>query len=122
MGKTILVVDDSVSMRQLVSFAVMKAGYDVCEAVDGKEGLAKVTAQKVDMVITDVNMPEMDGLEFIKQFRERPEYKLTPILMLTTESQEWMKQASKQAGASAWIIKPFAPEQLVELVNRLIRC
>jgi two-component system chemotaxis response regulator CheY len=122
MGKMILVVDDSVSMRQLVSFTVRKAGYDVCEAVGGKEGLAKVTAQKIDMVITDVNMPEMNGLEFIKQIRERPEYKLTPILILTTETQEVMKQAGRQAGASAWIIKPFASEQLVELVNRLIRC
>jgi two-component system chemotaxis response regulator CheY len=121
MGKTILVVDDSVSMRQLVSSTVRKAGYDVCEAMDGKEGLAKVTAQKVDMVITDVNMPEMDGLEFIKQIRERPEYMFTPILILTTETQEVVKEAGKQAGASAWIVKPFAPDELAELVHMLMQ-
>jgi two-component system chemotaxis response regulator CheY len=120
-GKAILVVDDSASMRQLVSFTVKDAGYEVCEAVNGKEGLTKITDKKMDMVITDLNMPEMDGIEFIKHLRGKAAYRFTPILMLTTESQEGKKQEGKQAGASGWIVKPFKPAELMELVNKLVR-
>jgi two-component system chemotaxis response regulator CheY len=121
MGKSVLVVDDSNSMRQLVSYTIKNAGYDVCEAVNGKDGLAKATGQKVDMVVTDLNMPEMDGIEMIKQLRGNASYRFTPILMLTTESQEEKKQEGKKAGASAWIVKPFVPEALMEVVNKLAR-
>jgi two-component system chemotaxis response regulator CheY len=121
MGKTILIVDDSASMRQLVSFALNDAGYEVVAAVDGKDALSKAGDGAVDMVVTDLNMPEMDGLEFIRQLRSQPSYKFTPIVMLTTESQEAKKQEGKTAGASGWIVKPFTPEQLVSVVKRFIR-
>jgi two-component system chemotaxis response regulator CheY len=121
MGKTILIVDDSASMRQLVTFALNDAGYDVVAAVDGKDALSKAGDGAVDMVVTDLNMPEMDGLELIRQLRSQPSYKFTPIVMLTTESQETKKQEGKTAGASGWIVKPFTPEQLVGVVKRFIR-
>ena len=121
MGKTILVVDDSASMRQLVSFALKSAGYEVVAAVHGKDGLEKMKSGKVDMIVTDLNMPEMDGIELIKNVRSNPASKFTPILMLTTESQETRKQEGKQAGASGWIVKPFKPEELVDLVRKFAR-
>jgi two-component system chemotaxis response regulator CheY len=121
MGKTILIVDDSSSMRQLVTFALKDAGYDVVAAVDGKDALSKADESRVDMVITDLNMPEMDGLELIRQLRDQPGYKFTPIIMLTTESQEAKKQEGKKVGASGWIVKPFTPEQLIGVVKKFVR-
>jgi len=121
MGKTLLIVDDSASMRQLVSFALKDAGYDVISAVNGKDALDKLNGTKVEMVITDLNMPEMDGIEFIKQFRTQSGYRFTPVVMLTTESQESKKQEGKQAGASGWIVKPFTPDQLVGVVKKFVK-
>lgn len=121
MPATILVVDDSASMRQLVSFAIKDAGYGAAEAVNGKDGLAKALGSRMDMVITDLNMPEMDGISMIKQLRCNPQYKFTPIVMLTTESQEAKKLEGKQAGASGWIVKPFKPETLLEVVKKYVK-
>jgi two-component system chemotaxis response regulator CheY len=121
MTKTVLIVDDSASMRQLVSFALKDAGYDVIDAINGKDAMNKLNGTKIDMVITDLNMPEMDGIEFIKQVRNKPGYRFTPIVMLTTESQESKKQEGKQAGASGWIVKPFTPEQLIGVVKKFTK-
>jgi two-component system chemotaxis response regulator CheY len=121
MSKTVLIVDDSASMRQLVSFALKDSGYDVIDAVNGKDAMNKLNGTKIDMVITDLNMPEMDGIEFIKQLRTKSGYKFTPIVMLTTESQESKKQEGKQAGASGWIVKPFTPEQLIDIVKKFVK-
>jgi len=121
MNRKFLVVDDSASMRQLVSFTIKDAGYDVSVAENGKDALVKLSNGKVDMVITDLNMPEMDGIELIKKLRAMPDYKFTPIVMLTTESQELKKQEGRQAGASGWIVKPFSPEQLLGVVKKFVR-
>jgi two-component system chemotaxis response regulator CheY len=121
MAKTILIVDDSASMRQLVTFALKDAGYDVIAAVDGKDALGKLNGTKVDMVVTDLNMPNMDGIAFIKQFRSSPAGRFTPVVMLTTESQESRKQEGKTAGASGWIIKPFTPDKLIEVIKKFVR-
>ena len=122
MAKTILIVDDSAAMRQLVSFAAKGAGYDVMAADGGKDALRKLEGvQQIDMVITDVNMPEMDGIEFIKQLRGMVNYRFTPIVMLTTESQEDKKREGKAAGASGWIVKPFKPEQLIEVIKKFVK-
>jgi len=121
MGKTFLIVDDSASMRQLVSFSIKDAGFDVVQAENGKDALSKLNGTKVDMVITDLNMPEMDGIELIRQLRARPEFKFTPVVMLTTESQEAKKQEGKTAGASGWIVKPFSPEKLLEVVKKFVK-
>ncbi len=121
MPKTFLVVDDSASMRQLVSFTIKDAGYDVLEAENGKDAIGKLSKTKVDMIITDLNMPEMDGIEFIKKLRSMPDYKFAPIVMLTTESQEAKRQEGKQAGASGWIVKPFSPEQLQDVVKKFVK-
>jgi two-component system chemotaxis response regulator CheY len=121
MGKTILIVDDSASMRQLVSFAVREAGYEVIDAVNGKDALSKLNGAKIEAVVTDLNMPEMDGIEFIKQMRSMAGYRFTPILMLTTESQESKKQEGRQAGASGWIVKPFKPEELTGIVKKFAK-
>ena len=121
MGKTILIVDDSASMRQLVTFALTGAGYEVVSAVHGKDALEKLKTAKVEMVVTDLNMPEMDGIELIKNVRSNAASKFTPILMLTTESQESKKLEGKQAGASGWLVKPFKPEELVGLVQKFVK-
>lgn len=121
MAKTFLIVDDSASMRQLVSFTIKEAGYDVLAAENGKDALAKLEGAKIHMIITDLNMPEMDGVELIKLLRARPDYKFTPIIMLTTESQEAKKQEGKQAGASGWIVKPFSSEQLLDVVKKFVK-
>ena len=120
MSGVILSVDDSMSMRQLVSFTLQKEGYRVVEAVDGREALAKVKGVAVNMVITDLNMPNMDGIELIRALRNDPAFKFLPIVMLTTESTADKKDAGKNAGATGWIVKPFKPEQLVAVVKRLI--
>jgi two-component system, chemotaxis family, chemotaxis protein CheY len=120
MGKTILSVDDSASIRQLVVFTLEKEGYEVVSAVDGQDALVKAKAQAVDMVITDLNMPNVDGIELIQVLRADPAFKFTPIVMLTTESAMNKKDAGKLAGATGWIVKPFKPEQLIAVVKRLL--
>lgn len=119
MAKTALIVDDSVSMRQMVSFTLQQSGFAVLEGGNGKEALVTLGGSKVDIVITDLNMPEMDGITFIRELRTRPNAKFTPVLMLTTESQESKKAEGKAAGARAWITKPFQPSVLIDAVNRL---
>jgi two-component system chemotaxis response regulator CheY len=119
--KQILTVDDSASIRQMVSFTLTKAGYQVAEAVDGKDGLAKAGKMKVDLIVTDLNMPNMDGIEMIAAIRKLPGYGFTPILMLTTESQVEKKDAGRKAGATGWIVKPFNADQLVATVQKLVK-
>ncbi|MBI1912717.1 MAG: response regulator [Deltaproteobacteria bacterium] len=119
MAKTIMVVDDSASIRQVVNITLKKAGYDVIEACDGKDALGKLGG-KINLVVCDVNMPNMDGITFLKNFKADPNYKFTPVVMLTTESQEAKKQEGKAAGAKAWVVKPFKPEQMLEAVSKLI--
>jgi two-component system chemotaxis response regulator CheY len=120
MAKTILIVDDSASLRQVVAIALKGAGYDVIEAADGKDALAKLTGQKVHLIISDVNMPNMDGITLVKELKKLPAYKFTPIIMLTTESQESKKAEGQAAGARAWVVKPFKPEQMLAAVSKLI--
>ena len=117
---TILAVDDSASMRQMVSFTLQGAGYDVVEASDGQEALEIAKAQSFDLVLSDVNMPVMDGITLIKNLRTLDTYKFTPILMLTTESAGDKKQEGKAAGATGWIVKPFNPDQLVNTIKKVI--
>ncbi len=119
MGKVVLSVDDSASVRQMVKFTLSDAGYTVIEAVDGQDALAKL-AGPVNLVITDLNMPNLDGIGLIRSVRANPAYKGLPIIMLTTESQESRKQEGKAAGATGWIVKPFGPQQLIAVVKRVI--
>ncbi len=120
MSKTILVVDDSSSLRAVVSIALKGAGYATIEACDGKDALAKLTGQKINLVISDVNMPNMDGITFVRELKKLPSYKFTPVIMLTTESQEGKKKEGQEAGAKAWVVKPFQPAQMLEAVSKLI--
>ncbi len=120
MNKTVLVVDDSVSMRQMVAFTLKEAGFVVLEGENGQEGLQRLDGKRVDLIITDLNMPVMDGITFIRQVRSRPQHKFTPVLMLTTESQEAKKQEGKSAGATGWIVKPFNPQQLLQVITRVL--
>ncbi len=119
MAKLIMIVDDSASMRRVVGIALKGAGYDVIEGCDGKDALKKLTGQKVHLIISDVNMPVMDGITFLKSVKQIPAYKFTPVIMLTTESAEDKKREGQAAGARAWVVKPFQPEQLVSAVQRL---
>lgn len=121
MAKKALVVDDSPSIRQLVSFTLQQAGFEILQAPDGKQALEQLGGRPVHLVITDLNMPVMDGLELIRGLRAQPAYRFTPILMLTTESLESKKQEGKAAGATGWIVKPFQPEQLLQVVARVVR-
>lgn len=120
MAKLIMTVDDSASIRQMVTFTLKQAGYNVVEAVDGKDALAKLSTQKVDMMITDLNMPNLDGIGLIKGVRAGGPNKFIPIVMLTTESQDARKAEGKAAGATGWIVKPFKPEQLVAVIKRVL--
>lgn len=120
MSKNILVVDDSASVRQVVGIALRGAGYQVIEACDGQDALNKLTGQKVHLIISDVNMPNMDGITFLKQVKQLPAYKFTPVIMLTTESQEAKKKEGQLAGAKAWVVKPFQPLQLLGAVEKLV--
>jgi two-component system chemotaxis response regulator CheY len=120
MAKTIMIVDDSASIRQVVGIALRAAGYDVLEGCDGKDALARLTGQKVHLIISDVNMPNMDGISFVKAVKQNPTYKFTPIIMLTTESQEAKKLEGQAAGAKAWVVKPFKPEQMLNAVEKLV--
>lgn len=117
---SILAVDDSASMRQMVSFTLKSAGYDVTEANDGQIALDIAKGKKFDLVLTDVNMPNMDGISLAKELRALPDFKFTPILMLTTEAGADKKGAGKAAGATGWIVKPFDPEQLLATVKKVI--
>ena len=120
MAKTILAVDDSASIRQMVSFTLKSAGYDVVEAVDGQDGLDKAKSKSFNLVLTDQNMPRMDGLTLIKSLRGLPQYASTPILMLTTESSDAMKSQGRAAGATGWLVKPFDPRKLVDVIHKVL--
>jgi len=120
MAKKILTVDDSASIRQMVSFTLKSAGYEVAEAVDGQAGLKQAQTSHYDLVLTDQNMPVMDGLTLIRSLRKQAGYGATPILMLTTESGEQMKTLGRAAGATGWLVKPFDPQKLLDVVKRLV--
>ena len=120
MAKTIMVVDDSASLRQVVSIALTGAGYEVVQACDGKDALSKLDGRKLHLIISDVNMPNMDGISFVKAAKQLPAYKFTPVIMLTTEAGETMKQQGQAAGAKAWVVKPFQPAQMLAAVAKLI--
>ncbi len=117
---TILAVDDSASMRQMVSFTLKGAGYDVIEAVDGSDALKNAQGKSVNLVLTDVNMPGMDGITLIRELRKLPAFKYTPMLMLTTESAPEKKAEGKAAGATGWLVKPFNPEQLLSTIKKVL--
>ena len=118
--RSILAVDDSASMRQMVTFTLRSSGYEVIEAVDGQDALDKVGHREVDLVLTDQNMPKMDGLTLIRNLRGQDRFKRIPILVLTTESSDEMKQAGRAAGATGWMVKPFDPARLLEVVGRVL--
>jgi len=118
---SILAVDDSASMRQMVTFTLKSAGFAVVEAEDGEQAFAKAQAQNFDLVLTDQNMPRLDGIGLTRKLREHPAFKSTPILILTTESSESMKQAGRAAGATGWLVKPFDPAKLVEVIRKVVR-
>lgn len=120
MAKTIMIVDDSASLRQVVAITLKGAGYDVIEGSDGKDALRKLTGQRVHLIISDVNMPNMDGIAFLSAVKQLPAYKFTPVIMLTTESHESKKCQGQAAGAKAWVLKPFKPDVLLAAVQKLI--
>jgi two-component system, chemotaxis family, chemotaxis protein CheY len=120
MAKTFLIVDDSAAMRQLIALTVKDAGHEALLAVNGREALEKLKGSKVDMVITDLNMPEMDGITLIKELRGMAAYKFVPFLMLTTESQVAKREEGRAAGASGWIVKPFSSEKLLEVMRKFV--
>ena len=120
MGIIVLTVDDSASIRQMVAFTLKSAGYEVVEAVDGMDGLDKAKSRACNLVLTDQNMPRMDGLTLIKNLRATPQYASTPILMLTTESSDALKAQGRAAGATGWLVKPFDPQKLIEVVRKVI--
>lgn len=120
MSKTILAVDDSPSIRQMVSMTLQSAGYTVIEAVDGADGYDKAVANSINAVITDLNMPNLNGIEFIRKFRTHPSSKGIPILLLTTESDDELKRQAKEAGATGWITKPFKQEQLIAVMKKVL--
>lgn len=120
MSKTIMAVDDAATMRKLIAFTLKAAGHSVLEAEDGVAALNVLSREKVDLVISDINMPRMNGIDLIRQLRQVPLHKATPILVVTTESDVGLKQKAKIAGANGWIVKPFRPEQLTEIVGRIL--
>ncbi|MCX7200435.1 MAG: response regulator [Proteobacteria bacterium] len=120
MAKTIMVVDDSASMRQVVGIALRAAGYEVLEGCDGKDALARLDGRKVHLIISDVNMPNMDGIAFLKEVKKHPGYRFTPVIMLTTESQASKMDEGRAAGAKAWMVKPFQPAQILDAVSKLV--
>ena len=120
MSKMALVVDDSTSMRQMVAFTLQSAGFQVIEGSDGQDALGKVNGKAVNLVVTDLNMPVMDGISLIRELRKLPNFKFTPNLMLTTESQDSKKQEGKSAGATGWLVKPFNPDQLLQVVSKVV--
>jgi two-component system chemotaxis response regulator CheY len=120
MSKRILLVDDSASVRQVAGIALRRAGYETVEAENGQEGLAKLDAGKLNLIISDVNMPVMNGIEFLKAVKQHSTCKFTPVIMLTTEAGDDMKQQGRAAGAKAWIVKPFQPQTLLDAVSKLV--
>ena len=120
MTKNIMIVDDSASLRQVVSIALKGAGYDVIEACDGKDALTKLDGRKLHLIVSDVNMPNMDGITFVKAAKQLPAYKFTPVIMLTTEASESRKLEGQAAGAKAWVVKPFQPAQMLTAVSKLV--
>lgn len=120
MSKTILIVDDSASVRSVVGITLKGAGYDVIEACDGRDALSKLTGQKIHLIVSDVNMPNMDGITFVREAKKLPNYKFTPVCMLTTEAEQSKMDEGKAAGAKAWIVKPFQPPKLLDVVSKLI--
>jgi two-component system, chemotaxis family, chemotaxis protein CheY len=119
-AKTILIVDDSASVRQVVGIALRGAGYEVIEGVDGKDALTKLDGKKIHLIISDVNMPNMDGISFVREAKKLPAYKFTPVIMLTTESTDDKKREGQAAGAKAWVVKPFQPAQMLAAVSKLV--
>lgn len=120
MAKTIMIVDDSASLRQVVSMTLKGAGYEVIEACDGRDALGKLSGQRVHLIISDVNMPNLDGISMVRELKRDPNYKFTPVIMLTTEAQEAKKQEGQAAGAKAWVVKPFQPQQMLAAVSKLV--
>ena len=120
MAKKVLIVDDSASMRNVISMTLQSAGYDVLEAHDGQNGLTRLDGQKLNLIITDINMPVMDGLTFVKEVKKQAAYKFTPIIVLTTETDPAKRDVARAAGAKAWVVKPFQPQQLLEAVTKLV--
>ena len=120
MSKTIMIVDDSATLRQVVVIALKGAGYDVLEAGDGKEALSLLNGRKINLVVSDVNMPNMDGLTFVAEMKKLPAYRFTPVIMLTTEAGADKKSQGQAAGAKAWIVKPFQPQQMLAAVAKLV--
>ena len=120
MTKCIMTVEDSTSLREMVTFTLKEAGYEVLEAADGADALSKLNGTRVDMVITDLNMPNMNGIELTRSLRSAPQYRFIPIIFLTTESQMQKKQAAKEAGATGWIVKPFKQDQLLQVVRKVL--
>lgn len=120
MAKTIMIVDDSASLRQVVSMTLKGAGYDVIEACDGRDALSKLSGQRIHLIISDVNMPNLDGIGMVRELKRDPNYKFTPVIMLTTEAQEAKKQEGQAAGAKAWVVKPFQPQQMLAAVSKLV--
>ncbi len=120
MAKTILIVDDSTSLRLVVGIAFKSAGYEVIEGCDGKDALKKLDGKKIHLIVSDVNMPNMDGIQFVTEVKKMPAYKFTPIIMLTTESNEAKKREGQAAGVKAWVVKPFKPDVLLNAVEKLI--
>jgi len=121
MARIIMTADDSPSMRQMIAFTLQNAGYQVIEAVDGRDALDRLSGAPVEMLITDLNMPNIDGIELIRRVRTLPQYKYLPIIMVTTESDDSRKQQGRTAGATGWIVKPFRGEQLVALAKRFVK-
>jgi two-component system chemotaxis response regulator CheY len=119
--RSILAVDDSPSMRKMVSFTLTGAGFKVVEAVDGVDALEKAQTQEIDLVLADQNMPRLDGIGLTRKLREDPKFQNTPILILTTESSDQMKQAGRAAGATGWLVKPFDPNRLIEVIQKVLR-
>lgn len=120
MSKTIMTVDDSASVRLMVGFTLRQLGYEVLEACNGRDALKKLGEKPVHMLITDVNMPELDGISLVRMVRENPSYRFIPIIILTTESQQTKKSEGREAGATGWIVKPFSPDQLTAVVRKVI--
>ena len=120
MAKTILIVDDSSSLRTVVRLALVRAGYEVLEAGDGIEGLEQLEKGRVNLIVSDVNMPRMDGIAFVRKLKENARHKFTPVIMLTTEGQDAKKAEGRAAGAKAWMLKPFNPPQLLDAVSKLL--
>lgn len=120
MSKKLLIIDDSAVFRKIVSVHLKNAGFDVFEAIDGLDGLEKLKANKFDLIVCDINMPNMDGITFLKTVKQNPDCKFTPIVMLTTESQEEKKREGLDAGARAWLTKPFSPEDLLVTINKFL--